>query len=140
MPRFTRVPCALGVLLLCMARPTHAQAHAGVTLLTCTFPIVASSDPDSLASPPTVKRQSFGFAITDIDAAKGTATIVGNAGTGQMLFVAADFAWSFVEIMPAGFINTTTVYGPPTRSGTYPAVTSRHTRLVSQNYGSCTAN
>ena len=110
--------------------------------LKCTFPWYASADWDE--DEPTVKTASqvdFAFHIDGIDYLKGTARIIGNAGAEDLIAISGESSVSFVERVPVGTLNVTTVYGWRNKAGHFKAVHSRHTAIggpsPSQNFGFC---
>jgi hypothetical protein len=109
--------------------------------LKCTFPWYAGADWDEDLPQPKSAKQDFAFHIDGIDHAKGAARLIGNAGADDLTTVQGDYSISFVEVVPVGSVNLTTVYGWPDKSGRFKAVHSRHTAIggpsPSQQYGYC---
>lgn len=109
--------------------------------LKCSFPWYAAADWN--ADEPKVKNagQEFGFHIDSIDRANRSARIIGNAGAEDLgASYGADLV-SFIEVVPVGSINLTTVYAWRDKAGRFKAVHSRHTAVggpsPSQAYGYC---
>jgi len=109
--------------------------------LKCTFPWYASVDWD--AGEPTVRtaKQDFEFHIDGIDLKAGTARIVGNAGAADLAATRGDASVTFIEQVPSGAINLTSVFAWRDKGCRFKAVHSRHTAIggpsPSQNYGFC---
>ena len=109
--------------------------------LKCSFPWSASADWDR--DEPRVKNasQEFGFQIDGIDHRQGSARIIGNAGADDLTALRGADSVSFLERVPAGTINVTTVYAWRNTEGRFKAVHSRHVAIggpaPSQNYGYC---
>jgi hypothetical protein len=110
--------------------------------LKCSFPWYASADWDG--DQPLLKtatQKEFAFHIDGIDFGKGSARLIGNAGAEDLVATRGDSSVSFVERVPVGSLNITTVYGWRNKAGHFKAVHSRHTAIggpsPSQNYGSC---
>jgi len=84
--------------------------------------------------------------IADVDLEAQSATLVPGEGQtpGQLKIVRAINANHFLEVVNEGFLNLTTIYDKDAKSGTYPAVHSRHfgvlgQPVVAQYAGTCTA-
>jgi hypothetical protein len=110
--------------------------------LKCSFPWYASTDWDG--DQPTIKsanQPDFGFQIDGIDLRKGSARIIGNKGANDITASQGMGSVSFIERVPVGNLNVTTVYAWRDRMGRFKAVHSRHTAIggpsPSQNYGYC---
>jgi hypothetical protein len=110
--------------------------------LKCVFPWYASADWD--ADVPTVKsaaQDGFAFHIDGIDYAKSGARLIGNAGAEDLVAARGASSVSFIERVPVGALNVTTVYGWRSKDGHFKAVHSRHTAVggpsPSQSYGFC---
>ncbi len=142
---------AITAVVVCLAVATSAQIAPeegdvqkllATRSLKCTFPWYASADWDE--DRPQVKNATqakFGFIIDGIDYQKGTARLIGNAGAENLTAASGALSVSFVERVPVGTFNLTTVYAWRNRAGHFKAVHSRHTAIggpsPSQNYGSC---
>jgi hypothetical protein len=117
------------------------QALRAARSLKCSFPLDASAAWDG--DEPKVKSatQEFGFHIDGIDPDKRTARLIGNAGANDVLAVYGPDSISFVEVVPLGAVNLTTVHAWRDKGGHFKAVHSRHTAIggpsPSQNYGHC---
>lgn len=86
------------------------------------------------------------LAIADVDLEAQSAQLVAAKGgaPGQLKIVRAINANHFLEVVNEGFLNLTTIYDLDAKSGTYPAVHSRHfgvlgQPVVAQYAGSCSA-
>lgn len=84
--------------------------------------------------------------IADVDLEAQSAQLVASEGgsPGQLKIVRAINANHFLEVVNEGFLNLTTIYDLDPKSGTYPAVHSRHfgvlgQPVVAQYAGACTA-
>jgi hypothetical protein len=135
----------------CLAVPLYAQlapdagavrALSSARSLKCSFPWYSSADWND--DRPTLKNATqtdFGFHIDGIDYGKGVARLIGNAGAEDLTPVRGDSSVSFIERVPVGTLNVTTVYAWRNKAGHFKAVHSRHTAIggpsPSQNYGSC---
>ena len=135
--------------VVCIAAAASAQIVApvndvrallAVRSLKCTFPWYASADWNEDA--PKVKNatQEFGFNIDSIDYPKGSARMIGNAGAEDLVAASGEATVSFIEQVPVGSFNITTVYAWRNKAGHFKAVHSRNTAIggpsPSQNYGS----
>jgi hypothetical protein len=116
----------------------------GGPALKCSFPWYASADWD--ASEPTIKsaeQKDFTFNVDAIDYEKANARIIGNAGAEDLTALSGESSVSFIERVPVGSINVTTVCAWRARTGHFKAVHSRHIAIgghsPSQNYGYCQA-
>jgi hypothetical protein len=121
---------------------TGMRALVAARSLKCSFPWYASADWDQ--DQPQMKSASqkeFGFQIDSIDYRKASARIIGNAGADDLTATQGTSSVSFVERVPIGSLNVTTVYAWRDRTGRFKAVHSRHTAIggpsPSQNYGFC---
>lgn len=110
--------------------------------LKCAFSQYASADWN--ADEPAIKaarQDDFTFHIDGIDHVKRAARLIGNAGAEDLVATRGDATVSFVERVPVGTLNVTTVYAWTNRAGYFKAVHSRHTAIdgpsPSQNYGWC---
>ena len=92
----------------------------------CTFPSYTTVDWDS--DEPTIRtdRQDFGFQIDGIDFVKRTARIIGNAGADDLAVTKGEVTISFIEQVPSGTLNVTTVYAWRDKLARFKAVHSRH--------------
>ena len=72
------------------------------------------------------------FGIAAIDAAKQTADLKTERGTGSLRLVQAVNATHFLEVAIEGALYITTVFDKDDDKGTYPAVHSRHFSLLGQ--------
>jgi hypothetical protein len=116
----------------CLAVPLYAQlapdagavrALSSARSLKCSFPWYSSADWNE--DRPTLKNATqtdFGFHIDGIDYGKGVARLIGNAGAEDLTPVRGDSSVSFIERVPVGTLNVTTVLcvaqqGRPFQSG-----------------------
>jgi hypothetical protein len=118
------------------------QALLRARSLKCSFPWYASAE--WTGDEPKVKsarQDEFGFHLDSIDHKKRAARLIGNAGSEDLVVLAGADSVSFVEQVPIGSVNLTTVYAWRDSSGAFKAVHSRHTAIggpsPSQNYGHC---
>jgi hypothetical protein len=117
------------------------QALESVRSLKCSFPSYASVDWDEDEPALTTGTQEFAFHIDSIDRAERSARMIGNAGSTDLAVAPSEDVVTFVELVPAGTLNLTTVYAWLDGSGRLKAVHSRHTAMggpsPSQAYGTC---
>ena len=134
------------VLILVILFSSNAFAEQGaldkLTSLNCEFPITSVNDwSDDTPTPVIKKGQKFAFSLESIDTTKGTAKMVATAGAAGLIVVPAPEALNFMETMPSGNFNITTVFSSKTKDGKFKAVHSRHMQigdpLPSQAYGFC---
>lgn len=109
---------------------------------TCEFPTSTVNDWQEEAPAPALRKdQKFSFRLDSIDAAKGTAKIIGTGGASNLKVMPYPESLHFIEAMESGNVNLTTIYNSPTKDGKYKAVHSRHMKigdpLPSQGYGFC---
>ncbi len=112
------------LMVLAFVSPTHAK----IIKYNCTYPLVAN--PNGIARNQDLKMT---FAIDD---ATGKATLIGDAGTTDVILISGSAGLTFVERQNSGAIQTTTL----DTSGR--SVHSRHlmiggTLVPSQSYGKC---
>ena len=133
-------------LILVILFSTNAFAEQGtldkLTNLSCEFPITSVNDWSDDAPEPVIKKeQKFAFRLESIDTAKGTAKMVATAGAAGLIVIPTPEALHFMETMPSGNLNITTVFSSKTKDGKFKAVHSRHMQigdpLPSQAYGFC---
>lgn len=123
------------------ATDADREALMSARSLKCTFPLYSSTEWQR--DRPTVKTddQDFGFQIDGIDYSQRTARMIGNAGADDLEVAPGTDTVSFVERVPAGAVNLTTVYAWRDSQGGFKAVHSRHTAIggptPSQQYGRC---
>ena len=126
------------------------RALAGARSLKCSFQWFASTEWS--ADEPAVKlgKQDFGFQIDGIDHSRRTTRIIGNAGADDLTVFQGRDSVTFVELVPAGTPNVTSVYAWRDPMGQFKAVHWRHVAIgilvpgtslggpaPSQNYGFC---
>ena len=123
------------------ASDADREALMSARSLKCTFPLYAATDWQR--DRPTVKTedQDFGFQIDGIDYSGLTARMIGNAGSDDLQVSPGYDTVSFVERVPFGAVNLTTVYAWRNSRGGFKAVHSRHIAIAgptpSQQYGQC---
>lgn len=125
-----------------VAEAGSVRALRDARSLKCTLPWYASADWDEDEPKfKTAAQAGFAFHIDGIDHAKGTARIIGNGGAEDLTVLRGDSTVSFVERVPVGTLNVTTVYAWRNKAGHFKAVHSRHTAIggpsPSQNFGWC---
>lgn len=135
---------ALSVVLGAQAFPDAATIRTlkEARSLKCTFPWYASADWN--ADEPQIKsatQKEFGFQIDSIEYRTAKARIIGNGGAGDLTAIQGADSVSFLERVPVGAVNVTTVFAWRNKAGHFKAVHSRHVAIVgpspSQNYGHC---
>lgn len=136
----------LFVLILVMLCSISAFAEENpldkITSLTCEFPITSVNDWKEETPAPVIKKdQKLVFQLDSIDVAKSTAKIVGKGKAQDLKVITTPESLHFLEEMPSGILNLTTVFNAPTKDGRFKAVHSRHVKigdpLPSQAYGFC---
>ena len=116
MPPMAALSCEFGAVHSGVLNPDYARDHPGGRL-TLTF--------------------------TSLDAANGTATLIGNLGAGTVEFRQNGNQLQFIEETVVGNLSVTTVFAPPREGASLPAVHSRHMLIapanasISQFAGSC---
>jgi hypothetical protein len=137
------VALAVGLDAQILPGPKDVQSLLSLRSLKCSFPWYASADWDADEPKIKIASQGFTFNIDSIDYKKGSARLIGNAGAVDLGADAGESSASFLEIVPVGTPNLTTVYAWRNREGHFKAVHSRHTAIggpsPSQNYGWCQA-
>ena len=88
--------------------------------------------------------QAITMEIAAIDLSAQRAELITPAGKGTLRIVLAVGANHFLEVVTDGYLNITTIYAKDDKSGTYPAVHSRHfglfgEPLIAQYTGACKA-
>lgn len=135
-------------LLALLATPTSLQTPQirtlmSVSILRCTFPWVAQVDWKNDEPGPVVKKQDFGFEIMEINLARNTARIVGQAASTELTINKGVDVINFLERTLFGVWNVTSVFASQDKTGRFKAVHSRHLSggaidpFPSQNYGYC---
>jgi hypothetical protein len=121
------------------------QTIASMLVLLAVAPGAGAQEPKSLACRFTAgvthvyekgqftaeKAAPLAFGIASIDAAKQTADLKTERGTGSLRLVQAVNALHFLEVAIEGALYITTVYEKD-EGGAYPAVHSRHFALLGQ--------
>jgi hypothetical protein len=139
----------LGVTLIAvhvLAGPASANG-APPKELACTFQKGSTiAYANGAYSSTTAKPLAFNISAINLD--NQSATLLADSGTGsgsvKLRVVRAVNANHFLEVVTEGFLNMTTIYDQDARSGSFPAVHSRHFGLfgepiVAQYYGFCKA-
>ena len=117
----------------------------------CSFPFTAYPEWES-ANPTIISdTQDFTSLIDNVDVEEGTARLIGNSGSSDLLVVpfgtmSGDTGLTFIEVSPLNVWNLTVIYPTPSPpvSGrrSFKAVISRHPDIFgpspSQAYGFCT--
>jgi hypothetical protein len=110
-----------------LAQTLNRDQMRAITHLSCVFPIAAEATwSGETALPPRLKTgATLAFDIEDIDTVDGSARFVDPKGDADV--IAKLFAWSlhFLETIPGGAINVTTVFAQESRDGKLRAVHSR---------------
>lgn len=96
---------------------------------------------------PDYQRENAGsvmkLTITNLNEKAGSAQVIGNVGTAEVLFTRLGEQLQFFEQTPAGNLTLLTVYTPPEAGKPLPAAYSRHILStpanvsISQYAGSC---
>lgn len=124
-----------------LAEESAIRALSEARSLKCSFPWYSSVAWDGDEPKFKSAGQEFAFHIDGIDRAKRSARIIGNAGADDLAATWGADSVSFIEIVPIGAVNLTTVYAWRDRAGRFKAVHSRHTAISgpspSQQYGYC---
>jgi hypothetical protein len=119
------------IVIVCMWAALGATAQARVIRWNCTFPIVAN--PNGVA-----RDQDFQMLFA-LDDTTGKASLTGRNGVAEVAAIAGDRALTFLERLPSGAIQITTI-----DAGGH-SVHSRHilageSLVPSQSYGTCTSD
>jgi hypothetical protein len=123
--------------------PAPTSPMASILSLQCTYTTYADALWTGGAVKVEIKPQTFTFQIAAIDAKRGSARIVGNAGAAEATSVLTPTGLTILERTPLGNFNVTTVFTGGAQAGKYISVHSRHigsldaTPEVTQNYGTC---
>ncbi len=130
----TRLARRFVVLAALLCVPLAVQAEGVAKSLTCEFEGGTSS---SYAGGTFSSRAPLPlrFSIVDIDLEQQTArlrTASSDSPSGTLRVIRALNANHFLEVVPEGFLNITTVYDIDPAAGAYPAVHSRHLGLLGQ--------
>jgi hypothetical protein len=106
------------------------------------FPVMASMTctvrtvHDGVLNPTYFRGDATGsltLTIKNLDAAAGTATIVGNNGAEEVEYRASSNQLQFIETTPVGNLTVTTVFAPPELGQPMPSVHSRHIQVAAAN-------
>ena len=135
------------VVLMLLASPSVMKAGEEQTgflvrSLKCDFPVFASQPMGEWGIEPKTGKQDFSFHIDGIKLQSGKARLIGNAGSAGLTVITGDGVVNFIERIPSGNLNLTTIYTDPVKKDIFRAVHSRHIRLLgnpgpSQQYGLC---
>ena len=120
------------------------QAMMSARSFRCSFPQYSTVDWDNRDQPQlqTGTEDDFVFQIDGIDYSTGDARVIGNIGASDLVVVPGVTTVSFIEAIPSGGVNLTTVYAWRDSMGSrFKAVHSRHTAVLgpspSQYFGYC---
>lgn len=80
----------------------------------------------------TASPLSFEITDVDLDAQKAHLRTSGSEASGTLRVVRAINANHFLEVVPEGFLNLTTIYDDKDHNGEHPAVHSRHLGVLGQ--------
>jgi hypothetical protein len=141
------------IVLLVVSQPADAQLREGASddegpalvaarSFKCSFPWYTLADWTDHEPPLKSGTQELGFHIDGIDYRQATARLVGKVGSGDLEASPGIDSVSFIEGVPSGTPNITTVYAWRDSAGRFKAVHSRHTAtgggpVPSQQYGYC---
>lgn len=131
---WTLYACSIAAAALAWTHPHASQAEGVERSLSCEFEGGTSSSYSGgtfMSRAPLPLR----FSIVDIDLEQQTArlrTASSDAPSGALRVIRALNANHFLEVVPEGFLNLTTVYDLDPATGSYPAVHSRHLGLLGQ--------
>lgn len=128
MTELARSSLALAVAILVLCIPTFASAK--VLQFNCSYQKFYDAEDNRLED-----AKDFNFQFT-VDTVTDKAVLIGNQGVEDVTFVSGDEGITFLEYLPTGAVQTTTV----SKSGA--CVHSSHTLMAgqctaSQYYGSC---
>jgi len=135
-----RIRMIVGASLVAIGSVT-ADAAETTPGFACTFKIGTTLTYDkSKFRRAVAKPLAFEIATVDLEAQK--AELVTSKGRGALRIVRALNANHYLEVVGEGFLNITTVYDRDARTGSHPAVHSRHFGLfgepvVAQYQGFC---
>ena len=119
------------------------QALRSARSFRCSFPQYATVDWDrDQPQLQTGTEDDFILQIDGVDYSTGDARMIGNVGASDLVVVSGVTTVSFVERIPSGEVNLTTVYAWRDSMGLrFKAVHSRHTAIFgpspSQYFGYC---
>jgi hypothetical protein len=155
MPFTIRTVTVIGIVILGLLTPAWANEVAATykrltqsRSLKCVFVEGAQADwSNGRLNISTTKNEEFALHFDSIDAKKGTARLIGNAGAADVATILTAQGLTFIEQTPSGNLNFTTVF-PFYKKGTqdFVAVTSRHLLFPgidgkkpfpSQGHGTC---
>ena len=140
------------IVLLVVSQPADAQlrvasddegpALVAARSLKCSFPWSTLADWTDHEPPLKSGTQELEFHIDVIDYQQATARLIGNVRDGDLEASPGIDSVSFIEGVPSGTPNITTVYAWRDSAGRFKAVHSRHTAtgggpIPSQQYGYC---
>lgn len=111
----------------------------------CVFTVTAHVNMDT--DVPRVKTSADGFELIfdQVDLKKGTARLIGNAGSEDVTVFSGSESITFIERTGTGNLQVTAIYMAQERDRRFKAVHSRHTAILggipiaSQMYGACLA-
>jgi len=126
------------------AGPSANNPFAGVSSLTCSFPVYATANLAGTPPQPIAQKQDFTFTLDTFDLKKLRARVVGSGGSAPASLLSSPIGVTVIEQTPIGNVNMTTVFAAGGHDDTRLAVHSRHIGdpdglpSVSQAYGTCT--
>lgn len=122
-----------GVVLVAMACAGMVRAQGAATAFTCAFDTGTSWGYEKGAFN-TKSAEPLKFEISGIDLEAQTARLdaEGQKSSAALKIVRAINANHFLEVVNEGFLNLTTVYDKDPKTGTHPAVHSRHFGVVGE--------
>lgn len=145
--RISKLMLAVGLLMAltgCSRRPNlfPPVPLPQMTALTCELTAVHDGSLN-----PGYKRGKPGsvmkLTITNLNDKAGSAQLIGNIGTADVLFMRQDDQMQFLEQTPSGNLSLLNVYAPPEPEKPLPAAYSRHVLIspanvaISQYAGTC---
>ena len=110
----------------------------------CVYPTVAVTNWDKIDEPSLgIDEQDPGLEYTFDSIGQQKARLIGNVGASDVIVLRTRHGLHLLEILPAGSINTTTIYSGRENvpGGYFASVASRHPYIIgpspSQRYGKC---
>ncbi|MFN3868710.1 MAG: hypothetical protein ACK4MF_06555 [Hyphomicrobiaceae bacterium] len=132
--RSMRAAFAVAMLALCAGAVGSIRAEGVAASLSCEFEGGTSSSYSggtfSSRSPLPLRFGIVGIDLEQQQARLETSTA--GAASGTLRVIRALNANHFLEVVPEGFLNLTTVYDLDPAAGAYPAVHSRHLGVLGQ--------
>ena len=117
------------------------QSLFTVKSLKCEFHISVMA-PKQWDDTPKIGKDAFSFHVDAINLHSGTARLIANLGSADLIVLPGTMCINFIKQTPTGNMNFITVYPELTKEGKFKAVYSRHITLLgipmpSQRYGYC---